>query len=116
MRVKSCSNCGKALPLDQFSPDRRATSGLQSQCRSCMAARVRELRGNRRPETFIGQTLTSKVCPSCTQDMPVDRFSRNAAAADGLQTYCKACYRAKYPDTRNRDRTGRYYGRSERRS
>ena len=36
---KTCSKCGEAKPLSEFSRDRRrATNGVQSQCKACNAA------------------------------------------------------------------------------
>lgn len=32
---KACCQCGLVKPADQFSPDRRASSGMQSRCRPC---------------------------------------------------------------------------------
>lgn len=44
---KSCSTCGKVLPLDAFSPRSDAPDGRAYQCRACFrAARVRERYAN----------------------------------------------------------------------
>jgi hypothetical protein len=37
MRVKTCSRCGAAKPLDQYPPVRRGQPKLQSWCRACFA-------------------------------------------------------------------------------
>lgn len=34
-RRKRCTKCGRNLPLQQFSPDQRASDGRQSQCNRC---------------------------------------------------------------------------------
>lgn len=35
MAAKKCSRCGELKPHSEFSPDKRATTGLQSACRAC---------------------------------------------------------------------------------
>ncbi len=112
MRTKRCTNCDCALPLTEFGRDARATSGLQSQCRACRSARVQELRlkkaAARRTSDFAA-IPAAKRCPYCSKTLPSSSYSRNAAANDGLQTYCKGCYNFLYPDTRvGRSRPGRY--------
>ena len=32
-----------------------------------------------------------KRCPKCTDDLPLGAFDKNAAANDGLQTWCRVC-------------------------
>ncbi len=109
MRVKRCSSCDQRLPLDHFGKDARATSGLQAQCRACKTRRVSELRAQKRAEAAIPHMPAAKACPSCGKTLPRGDFGRNAASTDGLQTYCRACYNARYPDTRTgRTRPGRY--------
>jgi hypothetical protein len=39
-----CPACGYVKPLDDFGPDARKANGRQSHCRSCEAARYREIR------------------------------------------------------------------------
>jgi len=36
--LKACSKCKEVKPSDAFSPDKRATTRLQSQCRDCISA------------------------------------------------------------------------------
>ena len=40
--------------------------------------------------------FTLKYCPYCDQHIPLDNFSRNARAADGLQSRCKTCFSTYY--------------------
>lgn len=44
---KRCSRCGQRKPTSFFSPDRRKTNGLQSQCKPCQREYDRERRRNR---------------------------------------------------------------------
>lgn len=36
-------------------------------------------------------SITTKKCPRCGTEKPTSEFYASATAADGLQTYCKAC-------------------------
>lgn len=40
--TKPCSRCKKTKPLDEFSIDRSAKSGLQSNCKSCASTKAKE--------------------------------------------------------------------------
>ena len=45
----------------------------------------------------------TKVCKRCGQELPVEYFSKNRAAKDGLQNYCKDCQKAKVRESRERN-------------
>jgi hypothetical protein len=37
------------------------------------------------------ETVKTKICGKCKEDLPVTDFNGNKAAKDKLQTYCKKC-------------------------
>jgi 5-methylcytosine-specific restriction endonuclease McrA len=41
---KTCARCGQIKTAGEFSPDRRALSGLQTRCKTCLAQLAREKR------------------------------------------------------------------------
>lgn len=43
----------------------------------------------------IRASITEKKCRLCNQTLPVSSFCKKAAAADGLQSYCKQCVQTK---------------------
>ena len=45
----------------------------------------------------------TKVCKRCGQALPVEYFSKNNAAKDGLQLYCKDCQKALVKASRERN-------------
>lgn len=52
----------------------------------------------KRAETMnarIRASITEKNCRLCNQTLPVSSFCKKAAAADGLQSYCKQCVQTK---------------------
>lgn len=42
--------------------------------------------------------LTTKVCGTCKESLPLDKFSRSKAKPDGLQSKCKDCTKTYYQD------------------
>ena len=46
----------------------------------------------------------TKVCKKCGQELPLEYFSKNARAKDGLQIYCKDCQKALVKARRERDK------------
>lgn len=36
-----------------------------------------------------------KVCPQCGKALPLMDFNKNTARADGLQSWCRRCYKVK---------------------
>ena len=61
------------------------------------------------------KTKTKKRCPKCTRTLPVDSFSKNVTATDGLQGWCRDCNRdaAKNRLARNRARNLAQYAETE---
>lgn len=43
-KMKVCTGCGLMKPLNRFSPHARRRDGLQTQCKACRAAYIRERR------------------------------------------------------------------------
>lgn len=43
-----CSKCRRTLPAERFSPNRNRRSGLHGHCKSCVNARQREKRAERK--------------------------------------------------------------------
>jgi len=48
---KGCTKCRRMLPLEQFAPKPRPSSGHDSWCRSCRNAYLREWRAQRKAAT-----------------------------------------------------------------
>ena len=46
----------------------------------------------------------TKVCKKCGQEFPLEYFSKNTRAKDGLQIYCKDCQKALVKERRERDK------------
>lgn len=48
--------------------------------------------------TMTTETTETKKCSCCKQDLPVSAFGKNKSKKDGLQSYCKTCYKARRDD------------------
>ncbi len=47
-----------------------------------------------------GQPLARKVCPICTEDLPLSEYGVCRARKDGRNLYCKSCIRKKVSESR----------------
>lgn len=93
---KSCSKCGQLKSADDFTLSKKNSDGLQSQCRSCVKARLDQRRTRLGQRTQI-EIPESKQCTTCHETKPADEFYRNKYLNDGLTYACKQCtkdYRA----------------------
>lgn len=43
----------------------------------------------------VAPTSAGKQCPKCSRHLPREAFNRNRTHRDGLQSYCRECYRTK---------------------
>jgi hypothetical protein len=60
METKICPKCGKELPVSEFSKNRKAKDGLQSQCKSCQKAAHKEKQ--ERVKKLLGGVKTDFPC------------------------------------------------------
>ena len=56
----------------------------------------------------------TKFCPGCRKHKTLGEFHKNNGRADGLQCYCKTCFKVRYgnktPEEKRRSHIERYYG------
>lgn len=65
---KRCTKCSKVKPLGEFSFDRRRRDGRQSQCRMCVAARVREYQATHSKENTLRARLWRLAHPQRSRE------------------------------------------------
>ena len=93
VREKRCYRCGEILPLDQFYKDTSKRDGLQYWCKACdKASKEADCKENR--NRAIARIMGLKRCGKCGKYLPMDQFTKDKRAADGLATKCKACAKA----------------------
>lgn len=79
---RRCGRCGRELRTD---------GKLCPACQTYFREYQRQ-RYEREPREDAA-TRTSKTCPDCRENKPIDEFHRNAAQADGRSTLCIDCQR-----------------------
>ena len=107
-QTKTCTKCGRELPISEFYAKAGSKDGLQTQCKDCHNAaterRREKARGaNNLPETeeTIDTEITeapaepTKVCICCGETKPISEFYKDKKATDGHQSYCKLCINRK---------------------
>src|SRR3954453_23441060 len=92
---KSCPHCGQLKDVTEFGANVGRPDGLAFYCKVCFRSlarahyrRSREAQGLEvRPREIA--PLGQKWCPDCQSYLFEQEFPRNAAARDGLSSYCK---------------------------
>lgn len=84
MSEKTCTVCGLAKPLTDYSPCR---NGVQPSCKSC--------RNYKSAAKNIAVTVSENMCRACNQTKPASEFNRSRHKSSGLQSECKLCTNAR---------------------
>ena len=98
-----CRDCQKALPVNSFTKDNKAESGLSSRCRACQKkCRIEKAK--------LIVVPKEKKCSRCKQVKPANKFHANKATKTGLQFHCIECDRKSYARDKGKilARSGRY--------
>ena len=93
---RNCSKCKLPKDLRYFSPDKRASGGRRTVCKSCTASAAKASRQRKAAETF-DIPAGHRRCAGCSEDKPAGKFNRSKGSKDGLTTYCRDCLRCRYP-------------------
>jgi 5-methylcytosine-specific restriction endonuclease McrA len=111
--AKSCSKCKQIKSLESYSPDKRATDGRQSSCRSCQYGlkeypvdeswliKAQEIGGilktNLSGTAYVESEggVVSKVCSNCKIMKNLNDFHKNRHGTFGRNTICAQCKKKK---------------------
>jgi hypothetical protein len=77
---RSCTVCGIAKPLTDYSPCR---NGFQPSCKAC--------RNHKAVAKNIAVTVSEQRCTACKQTKSAAEFNRSKGRKSGLQKECKLC-------------------------
>jgi hypothetical protein len=93
--MKLCKTCGISKPKTEFSPEKRSADRLAYRCRECNRERRRKARKKHAAywdsrDPFSGGG--NRNCRRCLESKPVQEFSRDRTAPDGLQRWCRRCH------------------------
>lgn len=61
--LKRCRKCGKELPLNNFSPDKKSRDGLGSYCKACKCQQSKEWRQKNRERANINKSTYAQKNP-----------------------------------------------------
>ena len=94
--MKRCRTCRQYHPTASFTPEKRSADGFGYRCKNCERARRKRDRAKNSlkwasQDPYETHPTGSKLCGGCKATKPVEDFSRNAQAGDGLQSSCKQC-------------------------
>lgn len=88
MPDKTCTRCGESKDVESFSRQQAGLYGRASACRECRSVEAKARRELYKQRT---EMPTSKVCPRCELDVPIEQYSRSRSNPDKVQTYCVHC-------------------------
>lgn len=92
----------KEQPSEEFKDLRRKkiSAGLKEFNQTVLGREIKKRSLQKRSETMkakkdaLRQSITSKTCALCKEDLPIEKFNKKSAATDGFQPYCKTCFSA----------------------
>lgn len=88
MSTKICKECGRELPLEQFSKNPGMKDGHVNICKDCQ----REQRRRRRESNIYTPTeAVSITCPVCGKTLPAEDFAVMGKSKTGRDWLCKKC-------------------------
>jgi hypothetical protein len=95
--MKTCPDCRRLLPDDEFGRNRSNGDGLSTYCRECTRSRntrydaARRQQAGKRYRPRVQQPAGLKRCADCEQVKPLEQFDVHERQAGGYNCYCKPC-------------------------
>ena len=91
--MKYCALCNLEQPHANFSKSgRKYGDGYASYCKKCAAAYY-QARKQLKPQIRNYTDIDFKSCISCQQNLDISKFGKKIDNVDGLNDYCKSCWR-----------------------
>ena len=90
--MKICFKCKECLSVTEFTKCSKSKDGLFAYCKDCYKA-WRQGRKQTKQKR-IGdpyQNISIKKCRWCEEELPSDKFNKDANASDGLSPFCRQC-------------------------
>ena len=91
--AKWCNYCRTWKDVEEFSKNKRLSSGLESNCKSCKKAQTARRYAKTKANGGNPIIKGPKTCTKCKieYEKGEESFQKNMYQADGLQSHCKAC-------------------------
>ena len=93
-QTKTCTKCGRELPISEFYAKAGSKDGLQTICKDCHNAATQKSIEKRKADNIFNESET-KTCICCGETKPITEFYKDKKATDGHQSYCKRCLNLK---------------------
>lgn len=96
-KTKTCTKCGRELPISEFYARTGAKDGLQTICKECHNAATKKCREDKKDKEAPIDAIEpqapacTKKCPRCGRELPADAFGKHSRTRDNLQPYCRDC-------------------------
>lgn len=94
-QTKTCTKCGRELPISEFYARAGAKDGLQTICKDCHNAATKRCHDKAKAQAHIEKSLQEacdmKRCSKCGETKPLSDFYKDKKASDGHQSWCKHC-------------------------
>lgn len=112
-KTKTCTKCGRELPISEFYAKAGSKDGLQTICKECHNEATKKSREKK--EAKDGLKPPTKLCKRCGRELPLIRFGKNAGTKDGLQYWCKECQNRTVTEAKAKKRAAEdsFLGKSE---
>ena len=101
--TRVCKQCGRELPLDQFTRSCKSRDGYTHTCKECFSAQMSEKKkalwaSKPKKEKPVQEQEVlpegQKRCRRCGRILPVTAFGRHATTPDHLHPTCTECRKA----------------------
>lgn len=103
-KTKTCTKCGRELPISEFYAKAGSKDGLQTICKECHNEASKRSRAKAQAQALEGMKPKTKICSKCGRELPLVRFGKNASTKDGLQYWCKECQTRKVTEAKAKKR------------
>lgn len=94
-QTKTCTKCGRELPVSEFYARAGSKDGLQTICKDCHNAATKRCHDKAKAQAHIEKSLQDacdmKRCAKCGETKPLTDFYKDKKASDGHQSWCKHC-------------------------
>ena len=97
--MKKCHICNKKIKLEMFSKNSSKKDGLESRCKPCNIKYTKSWRKNLEKRIKIPKV---KICNMCNKSKESNEFCKNKSHSDGLNTFCKSCYKISYKNRKEK--------------
>lgn len=90
--TKTCKDCGRELPLEEFPNHPKSRDGHSPLCRECYSKKMKKVQkqvAQTRPKEQLPEGM--RRCTKCGRVLPLSEFGHCGKSKDGYKHHCKEC-------------------------